>query len=71
VFLSPLASDLLSEADADWDGRRGYLHEHFDAARLRDEAFDLYLCGPPPMVEAVERYLREQGVRPANFYYEK
>ena len=23
---------VLSEADADWDGRRGYLHEHFDAA---------------------------------------
>ena len=52
---------VLSEADADWDGRRGYLHEHFDAARLRDEAFDLYLCGPPPMVEAVRQWLREHS----------
>nr|AAK52291.1 putative anthranilate dioxygenase reductase AntC [Pseudomonas putida] len=62
---------VLSEADADWDGRRGYLHEHFDAARLRDEAFDLYLCGPPPMVEAVRQWLRERSLEHLRLYLEK
>ncbi|HHX4743363.1 TPA: FAD-binding oxidoreductase, partial [Pseudomonas aeruginosa] len=62
---------VLSEADADWDGRRGYLHEHFDAARLRDEAFDLYLCGPPPMVEAVRQWLREHSLEHLRLYLEK
>lgn len=62
---------VLSEADADWDGRRGYLHEHFDAARLRDEAFDLYLCGPPPMVEAVRQRLREHSLEHLRLYLEK
>ena len=25
----------------------------------------------PPMVEVVSAYIREQGIAPANFYYEK
>jgi benzoate/toluate 1,2-dioxygenase reductase subunit len=31
----------------------------------------LYLCGPPPMVDAVRAWLGEQSVTQANFYYEK
>ena len=31
----------------------------------------MYLCGPPPMVEAVRKWLRDQGVTPVNFYFEK
>ncbi|MBH9398384.1 ring-hydroxylating dioxygenase ferredoxin reductase family protein [Pseudomonas aeruginosa] len=51
--------------------RKGYVTEHIGAQQLHEGDVDIYLCGPPPMVEAVERYLREQGVRPANVYYEK
>ena len=32
---------------------------------------DIYLCGPPPMVDAVRHYLDETGVKPASFHYEK
>jgi len=32
---------------------------------------DVYLCGPPPMVDAVRGWLAEQGVTPVNFCYEK
>jgi len=32
---------------------------------------DVYLCGPPPMVDAVRNHFRQQGVTPQNFYYEK
>lgn len=32
---------------------------------------DVYLCGPPPMVEAVREHMRSAGIEPANFYYEK
>ena len=38
---------------------------------LNDGLVDIYLCGPPPMVDAVRNYLSDQGVTPANFYYEK
>jgi benzoate/toluate 1,2-dioxygenase reductase subunit len=32
---------------------------------------DVYLCGPPPMVDAVRGWLTETGVTPASFHYEK
>jgi len=32
---------------------------------------DVYLCGPPPMVDAVRGWLGEQSVTPTNFYYRK
>jgi NAD(P)-dependent dehydrogenase (short-subunit alcohol dehydrogenase family)/NAD(P)H-flavin reductase/ferredoxin len=31
----------------------------------------VYLCGPPPMVEAVRGHFGELGVEPTGFYYEK
>ena len=51
--------------------RKGYVTQHITPAHLNDGEVDIYLCGPPPMVEAVSQYIREQGVTPANFYYEK
>ena len=32
---------------------------------------DVYLCGPPPMVDAVRHYLDSNNLRPASFHYEK
>ena len=31
----------------------------------------VYLCGPPPMVEAVRKHLEDAGVEPVGFYYER
>ncbi|WP_026927659.1 benzoate 1,2-dioxygenase electron transfer component BenC [Granulicoccus phenolivorans] len=31
----------------------------------------IYLCGPPPMVEAVRTHVKDLGVEPNGFYYEK
>lgn len=51
--------------------KKGYVTEHIERGHLNDGDVDVYLCGPPPMVEAVNHYIREQGFTPANFYYEK
>lgn len=51
--------------------RKGYVTQHIEPRHLNDGDVDVYLCGPPPMVEAVSQYIREQGITPANFYYEK
>ncbi|MBL8444457.1 MAG: NADH oxidase, partial [Zoogloeaceae bacterium] len=40
-------------------------------AQLNDGDVDIYLCGPPPMVEAVAQYMRERDIKPASFHYEK
>lgn len=51
--------------------QKGYVTQHIAPCHLNDGDVDVYLCGPPPMVEAVSQYVREQGITPANFYYEK
>jgi benzoate/toluate 1,2-dioxygenase reductase subunit len=38
---------------------------------LHDGEVDIYLCGPPPMVDAVSEYMKLENMTPANFYYER
>lgn len=51
--------------------RRGYVTDHMDAAHLHGGDVDAYLCGPPPMVDAVRNHFAAAGVTPASFHYEK
>jgi benzoate/toluate 1,2-dioxygenase reductase component len=51
--------------------RKGYVTAHIDAEHLHQGDVDIYLCGPPPMVEAVRAWLGQQGISPAGFYFEK
>ena len=51
--------------------RKGYVTHHMDAGVLHEGNVDVYLCGPPPMVDAVRHYIREQGITPTSFHYEK
>jgi benzoate/toluate 1,2-dioxygenase reductase subunit len=51
--------------------RKGYVMAQVEARQLNGGDVDVYLCGPPPMVDAVRAWLGEQSVTPANFYYEK
>lgn len=51
--------------------RKGYVTAHVDEDWLNGGDVDVYLCGPVAMVEAVQKWLRESGVQPANFYFEK
>jgi benzoate/toluate 1,2-dioxygenase reductase subunit len=51
--------------------RKGYVMTHVEASHLNSGDVDVYLCGPPAMVDAVRTWLGEQSVTPANFYYEK
>lgn len=50
---------------------KGYVTQHITASQLNGGDVDIYLCGPPPMVEAVRDWLAAEGVKPRNFYYEK
>lgn len=51
--------------------RRGYVTEHMPDEVLHGGNVDVYLCGPPPMVEAVQMHFRSQGMVPAAFHAEK
>ena len=45
--------------------------QHMPAQVLHGGNVDVYLCGPPPMVDAVQKYFKTEGISPASFHYEK
>jgi benzoate/toluate 1,2-dioxygenase reductase component len=57
--------------DASSHPRKGYVTDHLDPAQLHGGEIDVYLCGPPPMVDAVRAWLKAQGIAPAAFHTEK
>lgn len=51
--------------------RQGYVTQHMASEALNDGDVDVYLCGPPPMVDAVRQHFKTLGLSPASFHYEK
>lgn len=51
--------------------QRGFVTDHFSDELLNQGEVDIYLCGPPPMVNAVSGALRDRGIAPGHFWYEK
>lgn len=51
--------------------RKGWVTQHMPQDLLDAGGVDVYLCGPPPMVDAVRHHLDQQPVAPASFHYEK
>ncbi|MBV8072808.1 MAG: hypothetical protein JO270_23095, partial [Acidobacteriaceae bacterium] len=45
--------------------------DHFDTASLEGTPFDMYLCGPPPMVDAIKNWLAGRGIQNFRLHYEK
>nr|WP_296765299.1 benzoate 1,2-dioxygenase electron transfer component BenC [Rhodococcus sp. (in: high G+C Gram-positive bacteria)] len=50
---------------------KGYVTGFIRPEHLNDGDVAVYLCGPPPMVEAVRTHFADEGVEPTGFYYEK
>jgi benzoate/toluate 1,2-dioxygenase reductase subunit len=51
--------------------QKGYVTQHMTPEVLNQGDVDVYLCGPPPMVDAVRQHFKDQGVTPVSFHYEK
>ena len=49
----------------------GYVTQIIQPTHLNDGDVDIYLCGPPPMVNAVSKWLDSENIQPANFYFER
>lgn len=58
-------------AEDDAHDRKGFVTDHLTAEDLNGGDCDVYLCGPPPMVEAVRAHCDKLGIQPTNFHYEK
>lgn len=57
--------------DKSGHARLGYVTNHLTAEDLRNGDVDVYVCGPPPMVEGVRKWMAGVGVKPRNFHFEK
>ena len=51
--------------------RKGWVTQHMPEEVLNGGDVDVYLCGPPPMVDAVRKHFDDTGVKPNSFHYEK
>lgn len=50
---------------------KGYVMDHMNDDMFHGGEVDVYLCGPVPMVDAVDGYMKARGLEPASFYYER
>lgn len=61
---------VLSEPDAGWTGRSGFVHE----AVLEDHqdltAYDIYMAGPPVMIKAAQAAFRDHGVPDEQMFFD-
>lgn len=67
---------LPSSPDPDWEGPSGFvtaelLREHLPQDASERSAAECFVCGPPPMMVAVEHHLRDLGVAPWRIHYER
>lgn len=61
---------VLSEADDDWQGARGLVHELLMGEHPDPRGFDVYLSGPPVMVHAGKEALLAARLDPDQLYYD-
>ena len=54
-----------------WDGATGHVTELLRPEILNGGDCDVYLCGPPPMIDAAEAWLVESGVDGSQVHAEK
>jgi benzoate/toluate 1,2-dioxygenase reductase component len=49
----------------------GHVTDHLSASVLNNGDVDVYLCGPPEMVESGRQHVAKLGLSPANIHFEK
>lgn len=62
---------IVTQATETWSGKTGFIHEHLNKDQLAEQAFDMYLCGPPPMIEAVKTWLDAAALVTLRFIVKK
>lgn len=61
---------VLSEPDSDWVGRVGWVHDAVREDHPDLGGFDLYMAGPPPMIEAARTSFAAAGLPEAQMHYD-
>jgi len=63
------------EKEDNWSGPTGFIHNHLCNSYLFSHEdpteIEFYLCGPPPMIDAIIRSLHDLGVEDDMIFYDK
>ncbi|MFV5507902.1 anthranilate 1,2-dioxygenase electron transfer component AntC [Acinetobacter sp. 197] len=70
-FPNLLYQPVISRPTDNWQGLQGYVQDHLAPDQLKNNAFDMYVCGPPALVEALKSHLAEHRIENCHFYSEK
>jgi Na+-transporting NADH:ubiquinone oxidoreductase subunit F len=57
--------------DETWSGERGFIHLAVDKHLKAEVKRQAFLCGPPPMIDAVTVVLGEKGIASGDIFYDK
>lgn len=57
--------------DTPWDGESGFIHLPVDKMLAPGVKRQAFLCGPPPMIDAVTEVLKQKGLAPEDIFYDK
>jgi Na+-transporting NADH:ubiquinone oxidoreductase subunit F len=66
-----LSDPLPPEEEKEWDGETGFIHLSVDKHLEPGVRRQAFLCGPPPMIEAVTGVLEEKGLGAGDVFYDK
>ena len=62
------------QEEDNWEGLTGFIHQVVLDNYLKDhpnpEDCEYYMCGPPPMAQAVQNMLEDLGVEPENIAFD-
>ncbi len=61
----------LSDADDNWKGNKGFIHNIINEHLNTDDEKEGYLCGPPIMIDAAVKVLLDKGVHIEKIWYDK
>lgn len=64
-------SDVPPEKEKDWNGPKGFIHLQVDSLYSPPERHQVFLCGPPPMIDATIAVLQKKGLREDEIFYDK
>lgn len=67
----PLEVERIAVSASDWSGPVGYVTALLRPDILGDGDCDIYMCGPPPMIESVSSWLQENSVDRARMHAER
>ncbi len=59
------------EDDEKWTGETGFIHLSVDKYLENNIKCQAFLCGPPPMIDAVTEVLKSKGLKDPDIFYDK